>query len=264
MLLISLILIIPYVFGQQEEFLANETLAEIKFINDLPYTHKSEVMGTRAEFIFNISNITYATDVLNIDSYYYSITYIDSKMHEQRANISDLTDDEVENTHRGVLQMSNLEEHGNYLVCIIFLSNGTQIIASSRFCDVISVHGDCNLHVDDGTFTDGQVYVLLGFVFVILVFTIVFTCIRDFVYRPRTIEALLKTLPQHHAQKLETLAPSADDRRRRRTEAALNTRLRDDSVFSVTFSPNADEDYHNYHGIDNASLDILDEDEETD
>ena len=161
-------------------------------------------------------------------------------------------------TQHDKLMMKNLEEEGNYLICVFFLNQST-VIGSSRFCHVISVSGNCELEEGEKTFTNRHIYILLIFVFVLLVATVIFTCVRTYINRPRTIEALFETFPEHHTENLKTLAPDADNRRRRRTQPALNNRLREDSVLSVIYEPNGDGDYHNYHGTDNLSLDTVPE-----
>lgn len=256
MKVLVLILMIQCILADRE-LLTNETLAEIDKINEMEYSYEIIINGHEAKFIFTVHNTTYAKEKLGIDSYYYSITFAGEEHHEEREPIANLSTHEIE--YQGTLTMLELEEEeGNYLICVIFL-NGTTIIASSRFCHVVSVSGSCSLEPTVKTFNDRHILVVLAFVFVILTITVVFTCIRDYVYRPHTIEAILKTLPEHHAQNLETLAPTADERRRRRTQPALTNRLREASVLTIEYDPNADLDFHNYHGHDNVSLEILDE-----
>jgi len=257
MILLLLILIIQYVSGS-DDTLSNETLAEIRKLNEMEYSQESIVTDQEAEFRFIISNTTYARDELGIDSYYYSITFIDEERYEERMPIQNLPTNET--TYHGILKMKGLEEEENYLICVFFLKNNqTDLIVSSRFCDVVSVSGNCKLEPAEKTFEGSHIFVILGFAVFLLTATVLFTCIRDYVYRPRTIEALLKTLPEHHAINLENLAPTADGRRRRRTQQELDNRLREDSVLTVNYDPDADHEYAIYHGHDNMSLDTLPE-----
>jgi len=252
--LILAILFVPI----KTDLLSNETLLEMEKFNGLPYSQESEVTGLRAVFRFKISNTTYAVDELNIVSYYFSTTFIGEEHHEKRTPLSNITNNEI--NYHGELKMINLEEEANYLVCVFFINSSGHVIGSSRFCYIVSVSDDCQLKEANATFDNRQVYVLLPFVALILVFAVVFSCIRDYVYRPRTIEDILKTLPEHHATRLASLAPEADQRRRRQTQAELNNRLREDSVLTINYDPNnTDNDYHNYHGIDNVSLDMIPE-----
>jgi hypothetical protein len=239
------------------DFLSNETLLEMENLNGLPYSHESEVTGLEAVFRFKISDTNYAVNELNIVSYYFSTTFIGEEHHEKRTPLGNITNDEI--NYHGELKMINLEEEANYLVCVFFINSSGHLIGSSRFCYIVSVSGDCRLEEANATFGNRQVYVLLPLVAFILVFTVLFSCIRDYIRRPRTIEAILKTLPQHHATRLESLAPDADQRRRRRTEPTLNNRLRQDSVLTIDYNHNADDEYYNYHGIDNASLGTIQE-----
>jgi hypothetical protein len=256
MLPLLLIFIIPHV-STKTDGLSNETLHEIELLNDLKYSHESKIIGHNATFTFKIYNTTYARDILGITLYYISITFIDEERHEERTNLTDLSTEEIE--YHGDLIMAHLDEEGNYLICVFFLNDSLDLIGSSRFCHVISVAETCELKVADNTISNRHIYVLLIFVVVILLTAVIFSVIRDYVYRPRTIDALLKTLPTHHAHNLENLAGDADTRRRRRTQPTLNNRLREDSVLAVEYDPNADHDYHNYHGHDNLSLDTLTE-----
>jgi hypothetical protein len=258
MILLLLVFIIQHTSGSENDLL-NSTLPEIRLINELEYEHESKIIGLNAEFSFTIHNTTYARDVLGIDSYYFSITFINEQRHEQRINTTLLDDEEP---FYGQLNMKNLEEEDNYLICVFFL-NDTQLIGSSRFCHVVSVSDNCKLETAEGTFTNRTVYVLLIFVVVILLATFIFTCIRAYVYRPKTIEAILETLPDHQRQNLEKLAPTADERRRRRTQVDLDNRLREDSVLSINYQPDTDADFRNYYAQDNVSLDIVHEDDET-
>lgn len=244
---------IQYIYAETDS-LTNETLKEIHQINTMEYSHEIIITGREAEFKFTIHDTNYAYEVFNIDSYYYSITFQGEEYHEDRVAIENISNHDTE--YHGQLKMTDLEEEGNYLICIIFL-NRTIKIVSSRFCHVVSIPGNCNLEPTEKTFNDRHVIVVVSCGAFLLVTTVLFTCIRDYVYRPRTIEALLKTLPEHHAQNLETLAPTADERRRRRTQPALNNRLREASVLTIEYDPNADHDFYNYHGHDNASLEIV-------
>jgi len=248
---------IQYASGENNA-LPNETLAEIKKLNDMEYSYDIIVVGELAEFSFIIYNTTYAREELYIDSYYYSITFIGEERREERLSIVELPINET--TYHGKLKMENLERKGNYLVCVFFLKNQTDLVGSSRFCYVVSIANTCNLYLREEQFGDRHVFVILAFATVLLLITVLFTCIRDYIYRPRTIEALLKTLPEHHATDLETLAPRADDRRRRRTQPALNKRLREDSVLTISYDHNPDDEYMNYHNTyENASLDMVPE-----
>lgn len=140
-----------------------------------------------------------------------------------------------------------------------FFLNQTNLIGSSRFCYVVSVSNKCQLKISERTFDARYIYILLGLLGFFLIVIVVFSRIRRYVYRPRTIEDYLKSFPEHHRERLEVLAPNADERRRRRTQPALDKRLREDSVHVINYDPNIDHDYYNYYGIDNASLETLTE-----
>ncbi|CAF0757446.1 unnamed protein product [Adineta ricciae] len=224
---------------------------ESVLINELQYSHEGTVTGQKATFHFKIVNST-AKQELAIDSYCFSTTFIGEEFHEKRTDFDEIPTNESE--YHGSLKMTGLEEEeGNYLVCVIFRNSSGHAISSSRFCHVISVNDQCTLEPPKGEFHDRRILILLPFVIFILLAAFLFSCIRDYVYRPRTIDAILKSLPQHHAINLEQLAPDADRRRRRRTQPELDKRLRDDSVHSLTYDP-SDKNYFNYHEMDNGSL----------
>lgn len=252
MKLFVLLLFIQSISGEYD-FLSDEALHQL---NEMKYSQESIVYAEEAEFHFIIFDTNYSRNVLGIDSYYFSITFIDEEPREVRLEKETIPNNTME--YRGLLKMENLEEGGNYLVCVFFL-NQTNLIGSSRFCYVVSVGNKCQLEISEGTFDAIYLYILLGFVGVLLIIIVVFSRIRGYVYRPRTIEDYLKVFPEHHRVRLEDLAPTADERRRRRTQPALDKRLREDSVHVINYDPNTDHDYHNYHGIDNASLDTLTE-----
>jgi hypothetical protein len=253
MIVLLLIFIIQCVFGNLN-FLSNETLREL---NEMKYYHESIVIGEEAEFIFTIFNTNYTRNILDIDSYYFATTFIEEERHEVRSDIVPIPTNETK--YHGKLIMEGLEEKGNYLVCVFFLTNKTELIASSRFCHVVSVSGNCDLEPAEKQFTDLHIFVILGFASVLLTATVLFTCIRAYIYRPRTTEALLRTFPGHHVQRLEVLAHMADNRRRRRTQQALSNHLRTESVYSIDYDPIVDHVYTNYHRYDNASLDTVPE-----
>ncbi|UJR22232.1 hypothetical protein I4U23_025295 [Adineta vaga] len=237
-----------------------DDLLESSRINELKYSHEGKVTGQRAIFTFHISNST-AKHELGIDSYYFSVTFIGEEFHEKRISIVSIPINE--SVYVGKLNMVGLEEEeGNYVVCVIFRNNVTNYsIASSRFCHVISVKDRCLLEAPSDMFHNRQIFVLLPFVVIILVMAFLFSCIRDYIYRPRTIDAILKSLPQHHATNLEELAPFADSRRHRQTQPALNKRLREDSVDSINYDPNGDRRYSAYHNLDREPLETVMEDD---
>ena len=232
---------------------SNETL---RYLNEMKYSQESRVYGEEAEFRFTLFNTSYARNVLGIDSYYFSITYVSEDPREERLPPMEISTNTTE--YQGVLKMESLEEGANYFVCVFFL-NQTNLIGSSRFCYVVSVSNRCQLVESERAFDSRYIYVLLGFVGVLLIMTVVFSYIRRYVYRPKTIEDYLQIVPEHHRSHLENLAPTADERRRRRTQAALDKRLREDSVPAISYQHNPDENYYNYHGIDNASFETINE-----
>jgi len=252
MIILLLILTIQCVFGNWN-FISNVTLRQL---NEMKYYHENTVTGEEAEFIFTIFDTNYARNRLGIDSYYFATTFVEEERHEVRSEIVS-----IPNTteYHGKLIMENLEEKGNYLVCVFFLRNKTELIASSRFCHVVSVSYNCDLEPAEKQFGGLHAFVILGFVVLLLIGTVLFTCIRTYIYRPRTTEALLKTFPDHHVQRLEILAHMADNRRRRRTQQALSNHLRTESVYSIEYDPIVDHVYSSYHRYDNELLDTLPE-----
>jgi hypothetical protein len=253
MKLLVLLLILIQSISAQNDFLSNETL---HYLNELKYSQESKIRGDDAEFRFTVFNTSYARNVLGIDSYYFSITYVSEESREVRLPPMELSTNTTK--YQGILKMESLEEDANYFVCVFFL-NQTNLIGSSRFCYVVSVSNRCQLVEAERSFDAIYIYILLGFVGVLLAIIVIFSTIRRFVYRPRTIEDYLNIVPQHHREYLENLAPSADDRRRRRTQADLDKRLREDSVPAISYNHNPDQNYYNYHGIDNASFETLTE-----
>ena len=115
------------------------------------------------------------------------------------------------------------------------------------------------MEISQRTFNNQHAIVLLGGAGLLLIIIVIVTTIRGYVYRPRTIEDHLKLFPDDRRHKLEALATTADERRRRRTQPALSDRLREDSVQTVNYEANTDNEYNNYYGIDNASMDTLTE-----
>ncbi|CAF0748935.1 unnamed protein product [Adineta ricciae] len=245
MILLILFLCIPSVLT------TTNSSWESALINELRYSHEGIVTGQKATFRFKIVNST-AKQELAIDSYCFSTTFIGEEFHEKRTDFDEIPTSESE--YHGALKMTGLEEEeGNYLVCVIFRNSSGHAISSSRFCHVISVNDRCTLEPPKGEFHDGRIFILLPFVVFIWLAAFLFSCIRDYVYRPRTIDAILKSLPKHHADNLEQLAPDAEKRRRRSTQPALGKRLREDSVLSLSCDP-SDKDYFNYHVTNNGPL----------
>lgn len=229
-------------------------------INDLPYEHRSEVTGEEAEFSFTLKNVSHAKRYFQIDSYYYSITFNKKDRREERMETVELPSNATDYT--GELKMEGLEEHGNYFVCVFFLGqNGKIPIGSSRFCHLISVSGKCNLGVSVETFNSRHAMIVGIIVVLFFLFVAIVSGVRKYIYRPKKIEAILKTLPQHHAHILEQLAGEIDVRRQRRPQTALGKRLREDSLATLDFDPTVDRDhgYYIYHAYDNLSLETLDE-----
>ncbi|CAF0929111.1 unnamed protein product [Adineta steineri] len=259
MLVLLLILIIPYALCVPDPTLPNATVLEIQNINKLEFSREEVVLGLTATFTFKISNLNYALNELHIESYYYSITFVGEEYHEERTPLEIIPSNTNETEYHGVLKMKNLEEEGNYLICVIFINTTAHLIVSSRFCHVVSLSHDCKLEAADGTFDNQHIYVLLPFVAFMLLLVVIITRIKSFVKRPRTIEAILETLPQHHAQRLESLAPDADARRRRRTQQDINDHIRQDSVIEIQGNLGGDENFTMYYNTDNTSLETIQE-----
>ncbi|CAF1368871.1 unnamed protein product [Rotaria sp. Silwood1] len=256
MLSLLLILIIQHILAETD-LKSNETLLEVRKLNALPYEHNSKVIGLDAEFNFNMTNITYAMKELNIDSYYISITFIDDEQNEERTAIIDLPNNGT-TYYYGQLKMENLEDEGNYLICVFFYNNNrTNLIGSSRFCHVVSVSDSCQLEQLKISFTNQPVYILLILVVVLLVAVVIFSNIRRCIYRPRNFEEKLATLPEHHARDLTDLRGLS--RRQKYAATALQNRLRADSISTIGEDSNIDQEYFNYHGYDNKSLNTLTE-----
>ncbi|CAF1041893.1 unnamed protein product [Rotaria sordida] len=255
MLLLLLILIIQYI-SAETDLKSNETRLEIEKLNALKYEHHSKIFGLQAEFSFKILNITYAIYELNIDSYYFSITFIDEEHHEERTEIEDLPNNET--NYHGQLNLKNLDAEGNYLICVFFLTNNqTNLIGSSRFCHVVSISDSCQLEQLEISFTNQPVYILLILVVVLLVIVVIVTYVRRCIYRPRNFEERLKTLPEHHANDLTQLAGLS--RRRNRELTTSHDRLRGESISTIGSVPYDDHEPVNYNGYDNRSLTTLTE-----
>jgi hypothetical protein len=227
--------------------------------NDLPYKHHSKVTGREAEFSFTLKNVSHVMRHFKIESYYYSISFNEDVRRETRMETVELRSNET--SYTGILKMEGLEEHGNYFVCVFFLSqNGSNLIGSSRFCHVISISGGCSLEEEAKTFDNPHALIVGVAVVVLFLFVAIVSIVRKYVYRPKEIQAILKTLPQGHAHNLEQLAVAVDVRRQRRPQTALGKRLREDSLVTLDYdSTNVDHEYYNYHAYDNLSLDTLDE-----
>lgn len=216
-------------------------------LNRLNYTHSITVFGENVEFTFVIYNMTYATQILNIKSYYFSITPAGDGYIEERLEVVELPVGNI--TYRGVLRMENIEEGGHYVVCIIFINDSSlsSIIASSRFCHLVSLDESCIFDESNDLFNDRLILLLVPCAVVIFGLVIIFSIIRHYVYRPREIEAILKTLPEHHAQRLKAMANDVDTRRFRRVAAAA-------VPSDVEFDIENDNDFYNYHNYDNPSM----------
>lgn len=252
MRLLVFILLMQYV-ASETDLNSTESMHEVKLLNGLNYEHYSRVLGLTANFNFKINNLDYARKKLNITSYYISITFIDKHHQEERTEAEDFPKNESK--YHGILKMKHLENEENYLVCVFFLKDyGTNLLGSSRFCHVISVSGSCDLESIKVSFTNQPVYLLLILVVVILGLVVLVSRIRDCIYRPRTIDAILRALPEHHAQDLEGLASVANRRRQRGAKRIPNLNGRNSSVSTVEYDPNADHEFFNYHGYDTASL----------
>ena len=258
MFLLLFILIIQYVAGETD-LLSNETSLEIEKLNALEYDYDIEVIGHQAEFGFTIFNTNYAINELNIDSYYYSITFIDEQQHEERTALVDLPISHTE--YHGRLKMKNLE-HRNYLICVFFLKNNrTDLIGSSRFCSVVSISGQCRLETTEVILSHAPTFFLIILVIALLAIIILFSWIRDYVYRPRTIQAILKTLPEDHARDLENLADAVNQRRRRRINPDLQNRIYISSASTDEYDIYGDREYCHYHEYNNGSSDTPNESE---
>ena len=229
-------------------------------LNDLSYEYHSEVTGEEAEFSFTLKNVSHIMRYFQIDSYYFSISFNEKERREVRMETVALPSNATDYT--GELRMERLEEHGNYFVCVFFLGqNGKTLIGSSRFCHVISISGKCNLGESVETFDNRHAMIVGIIVVLFFLFVAIVSAVRKYIYRPKKIEAILKTLPQHHADNLEQLAGAIGVRRQRRPQPALGKRLREDSLPTLDYDPNVDRDheFYNYHAYDNMSLDTLDE-----
>jgi hypothetical protein len=240
------------------ELRSNESILMMERINGLLYGYRIHVMNEQADFSFTIRNVTYAKTILHIDAYYLSINFHGGMHYEERTESIDIPSNET--IYHGELKMQNLVKDGNYFVCVLFLTrNRTNLIGSSRFCHLIALSKDCNLENSDDTF-DNQNALIVGLCAVVFLLSVfIISVIRNHVYRPRTIEAILKTLPSQHEEMLKNLADVAHTRRQRKPQNTLSNRLREDSVVTVDYDGNIDHDYHKYHGWDSTSLDIVDE-----
>ncbi|CAF0828588.1 unnamed protein product [Didymodactylos carnosus] len=178
-----------------EAELCNKTNGAEKLRN-MKFSHKIVVDGTKAEFSFEI-NDTYTRDDLLMEHYYFSTTFVEKNRYECRSNSSKIK-------ANGSLNMTGLAEKGNYIVCVIFV-NGPYSLASSQFCDVVSVAENCVLKPEEHKYSNQYVYLLAIFFVILFAIVIIGTCIRDYIKRPKTIEQLLETLPEHHADKLKEL-----------------------------------------------------------
>ena len=226
-------------------------------INAIQYHYDIDKSGDQATFTFTLKNISHASGVLQIQSFYFSITYIDENLKEVR-----LPENETilfENAS-GVLKMENLEEDGSYFVCVFFLTDDhAHLIASSRFCHLVTMNEGCQLEKSEKAFSNRHILILVAFSCVIFLLVVIITIIRKYIYRPRTIAAILETLPVDYAKRLTELADKVDGRRQHKPTRALGTRLREDSRITIDYDPNADHEFYKYHSQDNASLDILPE-----
>ena len=235
---------------------SNATLEDVQRINALDYGYKTEVTSDQAEFDFTLRNVTHAVNVLDIRSYYISITFVNSNRQEERMDVVDLPRNETAFT--GHLKMDKLEEKSNYLVCVFFLAGSVRrLMGSSRFCHVVSVGEQCLLEKTQRTFNDRHILVLAIFAVVFFVLIVVISFVRKYIYRPRDIDAILDTLPSHHVARLRALVVDNNTSRGRQNEETLNRRIREDSVITVDFDPNGDHEFQRYHGYANPALDTL-------
>ena len=262
MKIVILILLFQWISGET----SLSSIEILDKINDIKYSYETTVHEEDAEFTFKIENTSYPCQQLDIKHYLFSVTYINTEAHGDQTGIDSLPCDN--NPYDGTLKIEGIEEHDNdFMVCVIFLSNnGTNPITSSRFCHVVSPSGSCDLTPHESTFSNQHVIILVGFVCVILLGTILFTCIRAYIYRPRSAEEILATLSEYHANDLTNLAPVADTRRRRTTAPQLE-HMREGSVAEIDF----DRRFSSYHrfstshrfssfqGQDNQALETLDE-----
>ena len=227
---------------------SKDTIDAENALNNLDYTHKSEVKGNNAEFIFTINNMEYAIGNLSTQSYYFSITFSSPKNGEYRTDTTNFPQNQT--TYNGILKMENLEDEGHYFVCVVFLSQKLSFaIASSRFCHLVSLDENCSFEESEFILNNLHVIILIPCAVFILALVVIISTIRNYVYRPRKIEAILKTLPYYHARDLENLVELPDFRRQRRNQtSAMNG-----SVSEI------DNDLPGPNGYDNLTIEMVDE-----
>ncbi|CAF1589086.1 unnamed protein product [Rotaria magnacalcarata] len=249
MLPLLFILIIQHI-SAQSDLTSNETRFEVEQLNRLQFEHEAKVHGHGGHYHFTILNTNYAKNVLNISSYYLSITYIDEQSLEERLDIVDFHTDEVQ--YSGALKMEYLEAEGNYLICVFFLKNNRSgLIGSSRFCHVVSVADTCQLEELEVSFANQPVYLLIILVVVLLAAIVIFSYIRAYMYRPRTVEDYLSKLPDIHTEYLQELGGQRIISRLRFINPALNQHLQTGSIDTIIY------DDKNQPVYANASLDAI-------
>ncbi|CAF3165868.1 unnamed protein product [Rotaria socialis] len=253
MLSLLFILIIQHI-SAQSHLTSNQTRFEVELLNRLEFEHEAKVVGHGGHYHFTIFNTSYARNVLNISSYYLSITYIDKQSREERLDTVELPPEEVH--YKGTLKMEHLEAEGNYLICVLFLKNNRSgLIGSSRFCHVVSVADTCQLDELKVSFDNQPVYLLIILVVVILAAIVIFSFVRAYIYRPRTIEDYLSKLPDVHKENLQDLAGPRIISRLRHVNPALDQLLQTGSICTITSD---DENQpSNQHVYANASLDTI-------
>lgn len=229
----------------------------VEEINAFQYHYDIDKSGDQATFTFTLKNISHASDVLRIQSFYFSITYIDENLKEVRLPENETI---LFENQSGVLKMENLEEDGSYFVCVFFLTDDhAHLIASSRFCHLITMNEGCQLEKSVKAFNNRHILILVAFSGAIFLLVVIITIIRKYIYRPRTTAAILESLPEYYAERLKDYLDEAHPRRHYQPAPALVSRLREDSRITIDYDPNVDHEFYKYHGRYNAPLDILSE-----
>ena len=254
--LFLLLLLFPHqsIGKEQDFYLSNETQHHL---NELQYSHEITIRDDEAEFTFILFNITHAREVLGINSYFLSITFVDEEHHEQQLPIV-VIESSNNSEYHGRLMMMYLEREGNYLVCVFFL-NQSSVITSSRFCHVVSVASTCDLEFSEGAFNNRHAIILVAAALLLLIIIVVVSLIKGYKNRPRTMADRLKSIHPSLTEKLEALGTLADGRRRRQTQQELIDRLQEDSLQTIESDQHIDDQYQNYHGFHNASFSTIPE-----
>lgn len=231
MLLLLFILLVKLI-AIQCDCPSNETVEELELLNNLQFEHNTRILGHNGYFEFTILNTSYTVDVLNITSYYYSITFFSDSLREERCNTVDIPTNETE--HRGKLTIEHIQEGGNYIVCVMFLKNNRMdLVASSRFCHIVSAGDSCHLELNEMSFTDQPAYFLMILVVVILVIVVIGSYVRAYIYRPRTYEDFAHLLPLSHTAQLEDEAGRRIIRRLRGKNLDFDNHIRNASIYSI-------------------------------